>query len=134
MRSRIESRGAAHKSLHPSRELKAILQRHWQSHQAASEDELQVFDAQVAIDVETHVVEKALQVSTALRRLGWAPRLRRLTSADPEADEWVFFPQVDDRPSFFWNRRTDQSVWQKPPVEPAWLGFPAEDRAFFRLG
>ncbi|CAJ1437211.1 unnamed protein product [Effrenium voratum] len=61
MRSRIESRGAAHKSLHPSRELKAILQRHWQSHQAASEDELQVFDAQVAIDVETHVVEKALQ-------------------------------------------------------------------------
>ncbi|CAJ1437210.1 unnamed protein product [Effrenium voratum] len=73
-----------------------------------------------------------LQVSTALRRLGWAPRLRRLTSADPEADEWVFFPQVDDRPSFFWNRRTDQSVWQKPPVEPAWLGFPAEDRAFFR--
>ncbi|CAE7654482.1 ABCB10, partial [Symbiodinium pilosum] len=71
-------------------------------------------------------------VITALRRLGWSPRLRSLASANPSSDEWVAFPR-SAQPTYYWNRRTGQSVWELPEeVEPAWTGYSDGDSAFFR--
>lgn len=131
--SRIESRGAAHKSLKPSKELKAILEQHSDNYQPPDKEELQVFQ-QVQIDARQEAVEKATQVVGHLRDLGWSPRLRPLEIAAVESDEWVKFPCVDEqRPTYYWNRRTGESVWHKPDnVEPAFHGFPFRDQAYFR--
>lgn len=129
---RIESRGAAHKSLQPSTSLKAILERHSAEYEPPDEEELEVFQ-QVQIDARMDAVEKALQVITALRCSGWSARLRPMQIAAAESEEWVEFPSVDDRPTFYWNRRTEESVWQKPTyVQPAFQGFPHKDKAYFR--
>lgn len=129
---RIESRGAAHKSLQPSAELKDILKRHSADYEPPDEEELEAFQ-QVQIDARMNVVEKALEVITALRHLGWSARLRPMQIAAAESEEWVEFPSVDDRPTFYWNRRTGESVWQKPAyVQPAFQGFPHRDKAYFR--
>ncbi|CAE7435870.1 ML2 [Symbiodinium natans] len=85
--SRIEQRGAAHNSLHPSPKLPAILRRQQLSWEPLDEGELARFDAHVEIDVGVQAVDKAMKVITALRRLGWSPRLRSLASANPESDE-----------------------------------------------
>jgi len=130
--SRIEHRGPAHNSLHPSPQLPVILDKHLQSWEPLDEEELSRFDAHVRIDVSFRAVDKAMQVITALRRLGWCPRLRSLASASPASDEWVAFPRLG-QPTYYWNRRTGESVWQVPEaVEPAWTGYRDGDHAFFR--
>ncbi|CAK9091410.1 unnamed protein product [Durusdinium trenchii] len=130
-KSRIEGRGVAHRSLYPRQDLQVILQRHSRQSQPLDEEELEAFHKRVTIDAKTEAVDKAFQVITTLRLLGWAPRLRPLGIAQPEAQEWVKFPKVDQRPTFYWNRRTEQSRWSLPSgLEAAWQGAPDEHRPF----
>eukprot|EP00913_Durusdinium_trenchii_P012067 g11335.t1 len=102
----------------PQTYLQVILQRHSRQSQPLDEEELEAFHKRVTIDAKTEAVDKAFQVITTLRLLGWAPRLRPLGIAQPEAQEWVKFPKVDQRPTFYWNRRTEQSRWSLPSGLP----------------
>lgn len=65
---------------------------------------------EVQVEAEEEVVSKALEVITRLRQRGWTPRLRDLTIASAASDEWVEFPEVLERPTYYWNRRSGEPL------------------------
>ena len=69
------------------------------------------------VEAKKEAVEKALEVIERLRRRGWTPRLRPLSIALASSDEWVEFPRVDQRPTYYWNRRSGERRGLIKPYE-----------------
>lgn len=133
--TRVQERGAAHKSLRPEEsDIQEVLEKFVHISQRVSLLELASFDEQVVIDISRSAVEKASEVIAALQGLGWSPELRPAASRSSTAEEWVLFPATPKRPAFFWNRRSRTSAWELPgSFHPAWHGFAtAEGDVFFR--
>lgn len=131
---RIEGRGAAHATLHPDLEAKRVIKRFLREAEGLSAEEAQHFDAQVKVDTRIEATDKASQVLEALRDIGYAEAPP--TRPPLRSEDWVVFAadEATKRPTFFWNRRARESVWEMPSyMMPGWHGFVAVDgRPYFR--
>lgn len=73
---RIEDRGAAHPSLHPSAKLKSSLTSVAKACEAATPEELAQFDGRVRVDVALTAPEIGLAVVEEICKLGWTPYIQ----------------------------------------------------------
>lgn len=75
LHERIEARGDAHRTLRPSSELRAILERTAQDAEPISKEELDRFDDSLELPDSYPIAKKAMSVAGALYKLGWGNAL-----------------------------------------------------------
>lgn len=113
---RIDERGAAHHSLHPSTKLRSTLLAAAKASEAPSAEELTAFDGRVSVDVTKSPTDMAVEVIEELRRLRWLASLRSPAELKPRVEvAWHAYQRAESH----W--REGAAVAAEPEPRREWL-------------
>lgn len=112
---RVEERGPAHVSLHPSPKLKPTLSKMAKSADALTPEELAQFDGRIRVDVALTPPEIGAYIVEELRKLEWMPELRPASSIQAKLQlAWTAYARAESQ----WR---EGAVASLEPAEAAWF-------------
>lgn len=95
---RVESRGAAHPSVHPSPKLRGMIHGAAKAAEVPSAEELVAFDGRVSADIVQSPLESSLRVVEELRGLRWLEKLRTAQELRPRIElTWQAYQRAESQ-------------------------------------